>query len=262
MKFSEITGDTYNSADRNIGLLSKLLPTISFYLRAAGIVIKGSLTAKRGMYDRQRWDFDSQSTAEAMEAVGGKIEIDGLDNLRAVNGPCVIIANHMSTLETFLLPSIVLPFKDVTFIVKKSLTTYPIFGHIMVASEPITVSRTNPREDLKTVFNDGAKVLESGRSIIVFPQTTRREKFDPSSFNTIGVKLAAKAGVPIVPLALHTAFWGNGKIVKEFGRIYPSKTARFSFGPAIHIDGRGAAEQKMTIEFIAGRLAQWEQDRT
>jgi 1-acyl-sn-glycerol-3-phosphate acyltransferase len=40
----------------------------------------------------------------ALENVGVRFEITGLDNLKSFEGPAVFIANHMSTLETFVLP--------------------------------------------------------------------------------------------------------------------------------------------------------------
>ena len=79
----------------------------------------------------------------------------------------------MSTLETVILPVIVLPFRRVTFIVKESLLTYPIFGPIMRSLDPLPVTRTNPRLDLKTVLEGGVARLQQGASIVVFPQTTR-----------------------------------------------------------------------------------------
>ena len=37
---------------------------------------------------------------------------------RGLDGPAVIVGNHMSTLETFALPGLVVPFKPLTFVVK------------------------------------------------------------------------------------------------------------------------------------------------
>jgi len=249
--------DGYTTPEIHVGLFSRLLPTLSFYMMATGIVIKGSRAAVRGQYDMERWTSDSQDIANAAETVGGRIEIDGLDNFRSLDGPCVIVANHMSTLETFMIPSILQPIKDITFIVKRSLLEYPVFKHVMRASGPITVSRENPREDLKAVFEQGGQMLSRGRSVVVFPQTTRSDVFDPEHFNSIGAKLASKAGVPVIPMALYTAFWSNGKILKDYGRIHPERKIRFSIGKPIHIDGKGTREHQQVVEFIRGRLDNW-----
>jgi 1-acyl-sn-glycerol-3-phosphate acyltransferase len=136
------------------------------------------------------WSHNSLEVLHALEAVGVRIEITGTDHFSRLEGPCVFIGNHMSTLEAFVLPTIIQPLKRVAFVVKKSLVEYPIFGHLMRSRNPIVVGRTNPREDLKAVFDGGVERLRSGISIVVFPQKTRSALFDPAAFNSIGVKLA------------------------------------------------------------------------
>jgi 1-acyl-sn-glycerol-3-phosphate acyltransferase len=100
--------------------------------------------------------------------------------------------------------------------------------------------------------------LKAGRSVVIFPQTTRTPVFDPAQFNTIGIKLAKRAGVPAVPIALTTGAWGNGAFLKDYGRIDPSKKARFAFGKPLRIRDRGAEEHQEIIEFITGKLKEWE----
>jgi 1-acyl-sn-glycerol-3-phosphate acyltransferase len=127
----------------------------------------------------------------------------------------------------------------------------------MRSRDPITVGRSNPRDDLKAVLEGGAERLKAGRSIVIFPQTTRTPVFDPGSFNTIGVKLAKKAGVPVVPIALKTDAWGNGRILKDYGRIIPSRRVHFAFGKPLLIRDRGNEEHAAIIEFISGKLKEW-----
>jgi 1-acyl-sn-glycerol-3-phosphate acyltransferase len=248
---------SYRTAPHRPSLLARLAPAIPFYGSIARIVLSGSRLAKRGAYGDAEWNTNSIDTLHAFERVGGVFEIDGVDNFRALDTPCVFIGNHMSTLETFVLPTIIVAFKKVTFVVKQSLVEYPFFRHIMRARDPITVGRTNPREDLKAVMEGGEQRLKSGTSLVIFPQTTRSVVFDPAHFNTIGVKLAKRAGVPVVPVALLTDAWGNGRLLKDFGRVDPSKTVHFSFGEPMTVKGRGDEEHHRIIEFISGKLKEW-----
>jgi len=238
--------------------MARTLTSFTFYTRLVSIVVRGSAQAKHGPYGTPEWCENSFATLRALEAVGVKFEITGTDSFKAVEGPCVFISNHMSTLETFILPTIIAPFKDATFVVKQSLVDYPIFKHIMRSRNPITVGRTNPREDLKAVLEGGAERLKAGMSIILFPQTTRTPVFDPEQFNTIGIKLSKKAGVPVVPIALKTNAWGNGTFLKDYGRIDPSKKVHFAFGKPLWIKDRGTEEHQQIIEFISGKLKEWE----
>lgn len=233
------------------------VPSLLFYPQILWIVLKASVRARGGRYDNAAWTESSFATLRALECVGIEVEIAGTGHFRALGGPCVFIANHMSTLETFVLPSIIEPHKDVTFVVKQSLIEYPVFKHVIRSRDPITVGRTNPRDDLRVVLEGGVERLKAGRSLIIFPQTTRTAAFDPKSFNTIGIKLAKKAGVPVVPIALKTDAWGNGKLLKDFGRIDPSKKVHFAFGKPLLIKGRGTEEQSEILDFITAKLKEW-----
>ena len=230
---------------------------ISFYPQLFRIIWKNSRRAVKGDYDGDDWANSSLDILRALENVGVRFEITGLDNLKGFEGPAVFIANHMSTLETFVLPCIIHPVKPVTFVVKKSLVSTPVFGPIMRSRDPIVVGRINPREDLKAVLNGGAKKIEQGVSIVIFPQSTRSAVFNPEEFNSLGIKLALKAGVPVVPLALKTDAWGTGKIIKDFGPVDKNKKVFFAFGEPMKIKERGAEEHQKVIDFIKDNLSQW-----
>ena len=118
-----------------------------------------------------------------------------------------------------VLPAIIAPHREVTFVVKESLVRHPLFGHVMRSRDPIVVGRTDPRKDLETVMNKGPELISKGSSIIIFPQSTRSLVFKPEDFNSLGVKLARKTGVKVIPVALKTDFWGQGKLIKELGPL-------------------------------------------
>ena len=236
---------------------ARRFPGLGFYSRFAGFVCSGSNRARRGCYGDEDWSGNSLQVLRALEAVGVQFEITGTERFSQLEGPCVFIGNHMSTLEAFVLPSIIQPLKRVAFVVKRSLVEYPIFGHLMRARDPIVVGRTNPREDLKAVLEGGAARLQAGISIVVFPQKTRSALFDPAAFNSIGIKLAKRAQVPVIPLALKTDAWGSGALLKDFGTIDPAKPVHFAFGEPLRVQGSGAAEHQQVVEFIRSNLVGW-----
>lgn len=225
-------------------------PSLKFYVKFLHIVFTSYTEARRGQYDGTRWSLSSLAILRALEAVGVSFEITGVDYFRAIAGPCVFIANHMSTLETVVLPGIIQPIKDVTFVVKQNLLEYPVFKHILSARNPIAVTRKHPREDFKRVLEEGSEKLQAGISIVVFPQTTRTTEFDPGQFNTIGIKLAKRAQVPVIPIGLVSDAWGIGKPLKDFGKIDPIKPVYLAFGPPLRVQGRGDAEHNQVLDFI------------
>lgn len=247
----------YRTVPGNRSLVARCCPGLGFYGWFTAIVCRGSSKARRGDYSDEDWSYNSLEVMHALEAVGVRIEVTGVDRFSRLEGPCVFIGNHMSTLEAFVLPTIIQPLKRVAFVVKKSLVEYPIFGHLMRSRAPIVVGRTNPREDLKAVFEGGVARLQAGISIVVFPQKTRSALFDPAVFNSIGIKLAKKAQVPVIPLALKTDAWGNGVRLKDFGKIDPARTVHFAFGEPLRVQGSGAAEHQQVVEYIREHLVSW-----
>lgn len=252
-----LEGGSYISPEPSPSLLARLWPTLSFYIDTLFEVRKTNILAKAGKLDMEILQRKFMQIMQAIEDTGGRMEITGFEHILSLQGPCVFVGNHMSTLETFILPGIIGPFHPLTFVVKESLTTYPFFGAIMLYTKPITVSRKNPRADLKTVLDEGLQNIENGRSVIVFPQSTRTTLFDPEQFNTIGIKLAKRAGVPVVPLALKTDFWRTGKIIRDLGRIVPSRTVHFAFGPPMEVEGRGTEVHQYVLDFIRDHLEKW-----
>jgi 1-acyl-sn-glycerol-3-phosphate acyltransferase len=159
--------------------------------------------------------------------------------------------------ETLILPGIALAFGDVNFVVKEELRHYPVLGSIFRALGMIAVSRKNPREDFKAVLREGHNFISNGGSIIIFPQATRSMEFDVQAFNTLGVKLASRAGVPVVPVAIKTDFHGNGKWVKDMGPINPQKSLYFKFGDPLPVSGKNKEVHQQVVKFITQNLSAW-----
>lgn len=247
----------YTSPPLHPGPFSRGFPSAAFYGRVAPIVLSASFRARKGKYNDADWVDSSQKVRQAFESCGARISIKGTAHIANLDQPCVFIGNHMSTAETFLMASIVRPFCPLTFVVKQSLVEYPVFKHVMRSRDPIVVGRVNPRDDLKAVLGGGKERLEAGTSVVIFPQKTRTVEFDREAFNTIGVKLARRAGVPIIPLALKTNAWSNGNLLKDYGPFLPDEAVHFEFGPPIGTEGPDREAHERIIDFIESRLREW-----
>jgi len=221
------------------------------------LVLKSRRIALKGLYDRQAWSNTSIVFFRIIEGCGGRFHLRGLDNIRNSKGSVVFVSNHMSTLETMVFPGIIAPMREVTFVVKESLVKHPLFGPVMKARNPILVTRKNLREDLEVVMRKGQEFLSGGTSIVIFPQSTRKVEFVPEEFNTLGVKLAAKAGVAVVPVAIKTDFLENGKLLKELGPLSRNKPIYITFGEPINIDIPIKEVHQKVIDFISGNLKKW-----
>ncbi len=229
-----------------------------FYFYNFGTFCRTGRCGRRGELTKEKQIAFSNENFNLVERCGGRIHLRGLENLKALgNRPVVLIGNHMSLLETALFHAVAREYVDFTFVIKQALLEVPFFRDIMTSLEAIPVGRANPRDDLKAVLGDGKARIEAGRSVIIFPQSTRSEEFDPGAFNSIGIKLAKSAGVPVVPFALKTDFLANGRYLKDLGPVRPEREVWFEFAPAREVEGNGHALQQEIIAFIQGRLAEW-----
>lgn len=251
---------TYHTPEKeHLTLWDKILLNnrLYFALRYAGTVLRTRKEAIRKVYDTKAWADSSFEIMEYLEKTGGRFHITGMENITKSERPVLFICNHMSTLETMILPSIIAPHREVTFVVKESLVKHPLFGDVMRSRNPVVVGRTDPRKDFEAVMNGGMALLSKGISIIIFPQSTRSLDFKPEEFNSLGVKLAKKAGVQVVPMAIKTDFWGNGKWIKELGPLDNKKPIYIKFGEPFSITGNGKDENQKIIEFIKTNLEVW-----
>lgn len=247
----------YHTPENSHSTAAGLFPTPFFYLNATRVVFRAAGLAKNGLYDDERWIQDSCLIISLLEKTGCRLHVTGRENFAQAPSPRVFVGNHMSTLETFALPCLLQCEKKLTFVVKKELVDYPVFKHIMRSRDPVVVGRSNPRDDFKTVMREGTRRLKQGTSIIIFPQTTRSRGFYPKQFNSMGVKLAKRAEVPVVPVALKTDAWSTGRLLKDYGRIRPSRDVYFAFDSPMTVSGNGKKEHERCVEFISDRIDKW-----
>jgi 1-acyl-sn-glycerol-3-phosphate acyltransferase len=224
---------------------------------SVGTILAAARLNRRGLFDTAGWARVVFATWREAERMGAVITVEGFDALRDVRGPVVYAANHMSMLETLILPVVLLAHSPLSIVLKQSLLSYPIFGSPLRRIQPITVTRRNAREDLRAVLQSGQLRLEAGRSVLLFPQATRRAVFDAEQFNSMGDKLARAAGVPLVPVALKTDFQGIGRVLKDFGAVDPARPIRFALGPALSDTLAKGERHRRCVAFIEERLRAW-----
>ena len=259
MQFGYFDSYDYQTPERKPGFLNWLKRDNWFYFVIAygKVVFRTRHVARNKKYGDKEWSDSSFEIFRILENIGGRFIIEGMENIPKVPGPVVFLSNHISTLETMIFPCLIRPHRKVTFVVKDSLVRHPLFGDVMKSRDPVVVGRRDARKDFETVMTEGTEHLEKGISIVIFPQSTRSEAFIPSEFNSLGMKLAKKANVPVVPVAIKTDFWGNGKIIREVGKFDHLKKIHIKFGEPFTVTGTGKEENQQVINFIIENLKVW-----
>ncbi len=137
-----------------------------------------------------------------------------------MKAPCLIIVNHQSTWET--LAALVL-FPDVAVVAKRELLRIPVLGWYLQHSTMIVIDREEGSKALREMTVQGRAALAAGRSVLIFPEGTRKKVGAPIDFKR-GVELLYRSlGVPVTPVVVNSgSFWPLGHGPKRPGRIVVS----------------------------------------
>jgi 1-acyl-sn-glycerol-3-phosphate acyltransferase len=119
--------------------------------------------------------------------------------------PFIIVSNHTSYLDIFLLPSI-LPKHPFAFLGKAEILKYPIVRTYFKALN-IPVYRKD-KSKAGQALGQAKKAMEGGWSIVIFPEGTIPEENIPQMypFKNGAFRLAKNLNVPILPLTFTQNF--------------------------------------------------------
>ena len=164
-----------------------------------------------------------------------KTEAKGLENIP--EGACFFAPNHQSKLDAFLILS---------YLDKKTLRdtySYAKKDHVEGAIRKYLAHRTNIivmdlARDLKESIHKMAAVVKLGKKILIFPEGTRTDTGGLGSFKKTYAILSTELNIPVVPIAISGAFYGNKK-----DKMRPKRTnITVEFLPAISPDGMSPDE--------------------
>lgn len=159
-------------------------------------------------------------------------QVRGQENLP--QQPVVIISNHQSTFETIIFPQL---FNRMTWVLKRELLMVPFFGWGLVHTKPIAINRKDGRSSVVQIKQIGKERLESGISIVIFPEGTRIGATEHVPYKAGGSILATYAQVPVVPVAHNTGvYWPRHSFIK-----YPG-VVTVSIGSLIETTGLSPSE--------------------
>ena len=103
---SPLTCDRYDTPEVTPGLFTRLFPSLRFYRHMLKVVWVSGNQAKKH-YSGDDWVTSSLGMLDALEYAGVRVHVEGVENFIKLESPCVFIGNHMSTLETFILPCLI-----------------------------------------------------------------------------------------------------------------------------------------------------------
>jgi 1-acyl-sn-glycerol-3-phosphate acyltransferase len=133
-----------------------------------------------------------------------KLELEGVEHIPA-SGGAVLACTHVSYLDFIFCGLAGLPAKRKTrFMAKQSVFANKIAGPLMRGMRHIPVDR----EAGQASYQAAVKALKAGEVVGVFPEATIARSFTVKPIKTGAVRMAAEAGVPVIPVAV----WGSQRL--------------------------------------------------
>ncbi|MFI9816198.1 lysophospholipid acyltransferase family protein [Saccharothrix variisporea] len=133
-----------------------------------------------------------------------RITVDGARHVPTTGG-AVLASNHVSYLDFIFAGYGAQPAKRlVRFMAKHEVFRHRVSGPLMRGMHHIPVDRANGQES----FQQALDALRAGEVVGIFPEATISRSFTVKDIKSGAVRLAAEAGVPLLPVAL----WGTQRL--------------------------------------------------
>lgn len=118
-------------------------------------------------------------------------------------GPCVIVSNHRSDLDPFLIMANIK--RPINWMGASYLWNIPIFRQYLKNTAAIPVSKF--QSEIREAFATAAHRLEDGEAVGIFPEgwdyiSSNQFDWSVGSFQTGFARIALQTGSPVVPIAL------------------------------------------------------------
>lgn len=168
--------------------------------------------------------------------------------------PYVVVSNHQSHADIPLISH--LPW-EMKWLAKVELFRMPIVGWMLKLAGDIPVDRQDKRQGV-TVLATAGSYLRQRCSVMFFPEGTRSPDGKVHHFNEGAFRLAIKAGVPVLPLAIE----GSRNCLPKHGwKFGPPGDIRLKLLPPVETAGMSPGDTHALTEkvrnMIIHQLAEW-----
>jgi len=137
----------------------------------------------------------------ALRVCGIEVRVRGREHLQD-GGAYIFVTNHASMLD---IPAIMSVLPRVRIMFKKELSYVPVWGWALRWGHHIMVDRGKGTQAIKSLER-AAESIKTGGSVILFAEGTRTRDGKLLPFKRGAFTLAAKSGVPIVPISINGSF--------------------------------------------------------
>ncbi len=181
-----------------------------------------------------------------------KFDIEGEPPADIGGRPYVVVANHESTADPFLLSW--LPW-DMRWVAKEELFHQPLTGWAMRFGGDIPLRR-GEGDSVRAMMHDCERAIAGGISVMMFPEGTRSKSGELLPFKEGAFHLAIRTGAPVLPVAIA----GTRRMRPKGSRWFHRARACAKVLPPIPTAGLGEADAgalaARSRDAIAGALSE------
>ena len=163
--------------------------------------------------------------------LGLRFEMVGTEHVPATGG-ALLAFNHVSYIDFILGGLAAQPSgRLVRFMAKREVFDHPVGGPVMRSMHHISVDRADGGASME----EALRYLQAGEVVGIFPEATISRSFEVKELKSGATRIAAEAGVPLIPVAL----WGTQRLMtkdhpRDFSR---GKTIGIRVGEPLHPTG-------------------------
>lgn len=192
---------------RGYGASSMNATALSMYA-AFGVMSTGALPVTAALRGLEPGDVTHRLAGRSLRTLGRVIvrithawqfRVEGTPPPDLDRRPCVVVANHASLADPFLLSH--LPF-DQRFVAKEELFRLPLVGWLLRLAGDIPIRRGDHASAIE-MERECVTTLAHGLSVTIFPEGTRSKDGTLRAFRNGAFRIATIAGARILPVALH-----------------------------------------------------------
>lgn len=187
-----------------------MLRLIWVYLNALTYVLFHIVPIRRRYKHPERYSYEERFKhikrvcMIIVKRTGAKVEVFGQENFLP-NQPILYVANHASMIDPYFVGYAALYPMGAVIAGDDGYEKIPILAPWFRSIGSVFVDRENPREGIKAI-NEAIENVKNGHSIILFAEGEITRFVDPEAvvapFHTGGLRIATKAQVPIIPIAI------------------------------------------------------------
>jgi 1-acyl-sn-glycerol-3-phosphate acyltransferase len=140
-------------------------------------------------------------------ALGLRFQMGGTEHV-PTSGGVLLAFNHVSYIDFVLGGFAAQPSKRmVRFMAKREVFDHSVGGPVMRSMHHISVDRA----DGGASMDEALRYLQEGEAVGIFPEATISRSFEVKELKSGATRIAAEAGVPLVPVAL----WGTQRLMTK-----------------------------------------------